>query len=273
MITQVCNLSCLGCTNYSDLKNTGYVHWEQGKEWLTDWLARVSIPDFGIMGGEPLINPECQKWIVGVRNLMPDSQIRFTTNGLLLHDQWDLIDLMYELGNISFKITVHHETAQLIDFINKMHNRYKWQAVNEYGIDRWLTNNNFRFHIKKPVQFIKTYRNDYNNMLPWNSNPAEAFKNCCQQTCPLLHQGKIYKCSTSGLLQDTLSKVAPGNLDKWESYIVPGLSKDCTDTELSNFINNFGKPHAQCGQCPEKNSDSTIDHYKFVQLKQTGKST
>jgi hypothetical protein len=104
-------------------------------------------------------------------------------------------------------------------------------------------------------------------MLPWNSDPTEAFKNCCQQTCPLLYQGKIYKCSTSGLLNDTLSKVAPHNLEQWRSYIVPGLSSDCTDLELINFINNFGKSHKQCGQCPEKNPESVIDHYKFVKFK------
>jgi len=267
MITQVCNLSCLGCTNYSDLKHTGYVTWEQGKQWLTDWLTRVIIPDFGIMGGEPLINPNCREWLVGVRDLMPDSQIRFTTNGLLLHNHWDLIDLMYELGNVSFKISVHHETAQLTELIDQIQKRYNWQPVTEYGIDRWITNNNFRFHIKRTDSFVKTYRNDYSNMLPWNSDPAEAFKNCCQQTCPLLYQGKIYKCSTSGLLSDTVSRMAPHNIEQWTPYLVAGLSTDCTNTELSEFINNFGKPHAQCGQCPATQADSTVDHIKFVKLK------
>ena len=31
MITQVCNLSCEGCTNYSDLEHKGYVKWKDGK--------------------------------------------------------------------------------------------------------------------------------------------------------------------------------------------------------------------------------------------------
>jgi organic radical activating enzyme len=267
MITQVCNLSCLGCTNYSDLKHSGYVSWEQGHNWLSGWLTRIDIPDFGIMGGEPLINPECQDWLKGVRKLMPQSQIRFTTNGLLLDRHLDLLDLMYELGNVSFKITVHNNDSKLEELIQYIHNRFNWHPVNEFGIDRWISDNNFRFHVKRPSVFIKTYRNNYATMLPWNSNPVEAFANCCQQTCPLLYQGKIYKCSTSGLLEDTIAKVAPNFKSYWDPYIVSGLNVDCSDAELSRFTDNFGHPHSQCGQCPAGNSGSNVEHYKFVKLK------
>jgi hypothetical protein len=104
-------------------------------------------------------------------------------------------------------------------------------------------------------------------MLPWNSNPADAFANCCQQTCPLLYQGKIYKCSTSGLLEDTVNKVAPGLKSQWDPYIVPGLDIECNDAELSSFIDNFGRPHSQCGQCPAGNNEATVEHYKFVKVK------
>ena len=58
MLTQACNLSCTGCTNYSDLRYSGYVKWADGKRDLEQWLDRIDIPDFGLMGGEPLMNPE-----------------------------------------------------------------------------------------------------------------------------------------------------------------------------------------------------------------------
>jgi sulfatase maturation enzyme AslB (radical SAM superfamily) len=244
------------------------VTWDQGKQWLQTWLQRINIPDFGIMGGEPLINPECSSWLTGVRQLMPSSQIRFTTNGLLLDKHWDLINLMHDLGNVSLKITVHINDTKLENTIQKIFDQFSWTPINEFGIDRWITNNNFRFHIKRPNIFTKTYQNNYNNMLPWRSDPAEAFKNCCQQTCPLLYQGKIYKCSTSGLLSDILPKVSPHNLIEWKPYIVAGIDSECADSELSEFINNFGKPHYQCGQCPTAKHDrAVIDHYKFANIK------
>ena len=63
MITQVCNLSCQGCTNYSDLQHQGYLSWHQGHDWFRAWQQRLELPDIGVMGGEPLINPEWREWL------------------------------------------------------------------------------------------------------------------------------------------------------------------------------------------------------------------
>jgi sulfatase maturation enzyme AslB (radical SAM superfamily) len=268
MITQVCNLSCLGCTNYSDLKHTGYVGWEQGSEWITRWLTRIDIADFGIMGGEPLINPECRDWLIGVRQLLPHSQIRFTTNALLLEQHWDLIDLMHDLGNVIFKITVHVSNDKIQHIINRIFDRYNWQPINEFGIDRWITGDRFRFHVKTPKTFIKTYRGTYHDMRPYNSNPVDAFANCCQQTCPLLHQGRIFKCSTSGLLHDTVARMAPSMLAHWQQYFDPGISPESDQIHIDNFLQNFGKFHQRCGQCPTTaDNTSRIDHLRFVKSK------
>ena len=268
MITQVCNLSCLGCTNYSDLDHKGYVTWQAGLDMITPWLDRVSVPDFGIMGGEPLINPECGDWLIGMRRLLPHSQIRFTTNGLLLHKHMHLVDLMHDLGNFSFKITVHESNPGLEDLIAEIFNKFDWNPVREYGIDRWKTSNEFRFAVKRPEHFVKTYRNDYANMLPWRSDPDLAFANCCQQTCPLLYQGRIYKCSTAGLLESTVTRMAPHLHHEWQEFFDPGLSPDCDQDALAAFIDNFGHPHQRCGQCPTADqAQSTLRHVDFVRRK------
>ena len=176
MITQVCNLSCVGCTNYSDLYHKGYITWDQGKQQLEKWLDIIDIPDFGIMGGEPLINPQVKKWLVGVRELMPASQIRFTTNGLLIPKHTDIINLMHDLGNIVFKITVHTpENKQLLNIIDNIFSNYKWVTVNEFGITRWKTSNNLRLQINYPTKFLKTFKGNYSNMMPFNSDPTESF--------------------------------------------------------------------------------------------------
>jgi organic radical activating enzyme len=250
MITQSCNISCLGCTNYSDLKHSGYVSWADGKQQIEAWLDRIEIPDFGIMGGEPLINPEVKDWVLGTRELLPNSQIRFTTNGLLLAKHYDIIDLMSFVGNCVFKITVHCNTEELENLIDQIKSSYNWETVIEHGITRFKTNNNFRFQINRPTRFIKTYKNAYNNMMPYNSDPTDAFNNCCQQTCPLLYNGRIYKCSTAGLLGETLKRFNNPNWDTWKHYVVDGITATCSDELLNQFIENFGNPHSICGQCP-----------------------
>jgi len=268
MATQACNISCTGCTNYSDLNHKGWLSWEQARAQITPWLQRVDIPDFGILGGEPLLNPEIRDWIRGIRELMPKAQIRFTTNGLLLDKNLDIVDLAAEVGNIVFKIGVHTDSLAIEQTIDYILNRFDWQPVTEFGINRLLTKNKFRFQINRPTTFWKSFRGDYTNMQPHNSNPAEAFSICCQKTCPLLYQGKIYKCSTSGLLLDVLEKFGHQDNTEWLPFISQGLQPDCTDQQLQEFLNNFGRPHKICGQCPtQKDLGSKIVHLQNVHTK------
>lgn len=266
MVTQNCNLSCHGCTNYSDLKHSGYVTWEQGQQWIRPWIERLDIPDFGIMGGEPLLNPEIESWLLGVRQLLPKSQIRFTTNGLLLNRWPNLFKLIMDIGNCVFKVSVHVQCDQLDQQLETLFANHTWQPVVEHGIERWITTNNVRLQINRPRFFIKTYRNRYHDMMPYHSVPSEAFSKCVQQTCPLLWQGKIYKCSTAGLLGSTLERLHWPNFDQWQPLIDTGLSPDCDEHRLVDFVNNFGKPHAQCAQCPSGDS-GILDHARNVAVK------
>lgn len=270
MATQVCNISCHGCTNYSDLTHQGYLTWEQAREQIEPWTNRVEILDFGIIGGEPLINPEIRTWIKGVRELLPNAHLRFTTNGILLDKHFDIVQLLADIGNCVLKISAH--TTDIESTINRVFEAYNWQPIYVYGIHHYKTTNDFRFQVRRPETFIKTYQNNYENMQPHNSDPASAFEICCQQTCPLLYQGQIYKCSTSGLLQSTLAKFNWPNRNAWEPYLLPGLSPDCSESELLEFLDNFGKPAEICRQCPtQSDTMSKIDHVKFVQTKKNTK--
>ena len=267
MATQVCNLSCTGCTNYSDIKHTGYVTWEDMRQQLITWLALVDIPDFGIMGGEPLINPEISQWLTGTRELMPNSQIRFTTNGLLLDKYFSIVDQAYELGNIVFKITVHQNNLALEQIIKRIFKRYRWQPVTEFGINRWTAGDQVRLQISRPPQFLKTYQGKYSDMRPWNNTPVESFDACIQQTCPLLYNGRIYKCSTQGLLRDQLKKFNNPNFELWEPYLNAGIAPNETD-KILEFIDNFGKPDTICQMCPtKKDQSSIINHLENVYKK------
>lgn len=268
MATQACNLSCLGCTNYSDLTQKGFLTWPDAKNQIEPWLERVNINDFGIIGGEPLLNPTIKDWIYGVRELMPTAQIRFTTNGLLLHKHLDIVDDLMSIGNCVFKISIHTESKRTESIVDYLFKKYEWSNVNEFGIDRFKTGNNVRFQINKPTVFLKSFKNNYENMLPYSSNPTDAFDICCQKTCPLLYNGKIYKCSTSALLKDTLSRVNNPNSEQWEPFLVEGLDPDCSQQSLQNFVNNFGRANKICSMCPTTNDkNSQIVHFENVSNK------
>jgi hypothetical protein len=263
MLTYGCNLSCQGCTNYSDYNVGGWVSWSEGQEWLSSWLERVDIPDFGIMGGEPLLNPQCEQWIYGVRKLMPNSQIRFTTNGVLLDDNRHIVNALMDIGNCVIKISVHqpHEFYTQKNFA-WLFKEFDWLPVEEHGIKRWRTNNNVRLQINFPQTFGKTFQGNYYNMMPHNNDPMLAFDECVQQQCPLLYRGQLYKCSSIALLPRVLDDWSRLHETAWAPFLnYQGINVGCTDTELDAFINHFGKAESICSMCPTKHDqDSMLSH-------------
>ena len=104
---------------------------------------------------------------------MPDTQLRFTTNGLLLHKYFDILDVVQDVGNIVFKITVHQPTAELERIIKQIFGQFNWSPVTEYGIDRWVTDNNVRLQINRPTTFIKTFISRNNSICRTISHPLE----------------------------------------------------------------------------------------------------
>jgi hypothetical protein len=268
MLIYPCNLKCDGCSTFSDLTVQGYVTSEQGLEWLKYWTDRFDIQAWGAMGGEPLMNPDIYKWVAGVRQMLPHAQIRFVTNGLLLEKHWALVELLSKIGNCILKITVHVDDLKITNVIDKIKSTWNWSPVYEYGIHRWTMPNNFKFQINYPKQFTRTFQHNYQNMMPYNNVPTEAFDNCHQQTCAMLLKDQLYKCSNTALIPGILEKFNRPNWNMWQPYINQGLSLDATNAELHKFANNFGKPHSVCRQCPTKqNLDAVIDHSDTVTFK------
>lgn len=269
MPTQICNLSCDGCTNYSDIVQKGYLSWADGKSQIEPWLEKLIIPDFGIIGGEPLLVPDIYDWIYGVRDLLPHSQIRFTTNGSYLSKHPDIMKVFFDIGNCVFKISMHADNPDTEDFIKKNLEDYSWTMVSEFGINRYLSDNNVRFQINRPQKFVKTYIGiGYHDMRPHDSDPEKAFEICIQKTCPLLYQGRIYKCSTSGLLEDLLNRVKTPYRTQWDSYIPQGIGIDSLDEDIVKFVENFGKPESICRMCPTiDDHHSQIIHYNNIGIK------
>ena len=264
ILTQVCNLSCAGCSTYSDYRHQGYADWSTTQQWLQQWLEKISIEDIGFMGGEPLINPQVLVWLAGVRKLLPDSRIRFPTNGLLLEKHWDVVEWLYNDGNAVLKITNHTDGA-VLKTIDRLRDTYFWEPISEYGIDRWITDTGLRLQINTPTKFTQTFQGTYTNMRPWSSDPEQAYANCHQPTCPMLWKGRIYKCSTSALTQSAWQTHGNTNHAVWKKYfdneINGSIGLDSQPSAIDQFVENFGHAHAICEQCPSAmHYDSAIDH-------------
>ena len=268
MIINACQLACKSCATFSDIKHSGYVTWEQGKKQLLPWLERLDLECIGIMGGEPFMNPDLKNWLHGLRELLPDTQIRLPTNGLLLHKHMDVVNFMNDIGNCILKISYHVDNTTLRRTIKQIINAYNFRPVTEYGINRWSTANNFKFQINNPIKFLQSYKGDYSTMSPHDSDPKEAFDACVCQRCAFLHDNKLFKCSIAGLTPELHKRFNRPNNQQWQPYLNTGADINCSDTVLDQFVKNFGKPHAMCRQCPTmKDSKSIIDHKTTVAFK------
>lgn len=270
MITYACNLSCSGCTNYSDYNMKGHVKWKDGKHWLESWLEILDVPDFGLIGGEPLLHPELNEWIHGCRELMPKSQIRLTTNAVTFLQNTRVLDWCMDIGNCVFKFSIHNDTEAVSKSIDYVFSKYKWEPIVEHGISRWAGPNNVKFQINAPINFVKSYQGTYGNIQPHNSDPRRAFDICVQKTCPLLYNGKIYKCSSIALLNRVLEDWGQPINNDWAPYITDyhPLTLDSNINDINQFLENFGRPHKVCQMCPTiEDTPSIIDHRSTVVTK------
>jgi hypothetical protein len=200
-----------------------------------------------------------------VRELLPNSRIRFPTNGLLLERNWHVVKWLYQDGNAVLKITNHTDGA-VLNVIDRLRSAYNWEPIHEYGIDRWVTDTGLRLQINRPEQFTQTFQGTYTTMQPWRSDPDRAYANCHQQTCPMLWKERIYKCSTSALTREAwLAHGSPNPLD-WQHYFDirangASIGLDSSEVDINNFVKNFGRSHAICQQCPTAaDRDCVIKH-------------
>ncbi len=84
-----CNLNCRSCSHFAPLAEEEYLPVEQAEQDFSR-LAELSggrITCIHIMGGEPLLHPECCDFLALARKHFPLSVLRLVTNGILLPSQ------------------------------------------------------------------------------------------------------------------------------------------------------------------------------------------
>lgn len=84
-LTDHCNLNCKGCAHYSPMASDHYADLYQLEKDLQR-LAQLfrNIRLIRLMGGEPLLHPDVDRFIRTTRSAFPKSRIGIVTNGILL---------------------------------------------------------------------------------------------------------------------------------------------------------------------------------------------
>ena len=173
-VTDFCNLNCKGCVHFSPLFD----------KILPDFETRISDIYFlnkmfnhifiiSLLGGEPLLNPEIEKYIIQTRQCFPKSEIQIITNGLLLLQLSDRMMNIFLENRVTIIISEYIPTHKIIDQIEQRLQKFEL----EYSI-RYLDK---KKKFNRPLTI---------------SNCSKHNKRCISNGCTAICDGKIARCPT-----------------------------------------------------------------------------
>jgi MoaA/NifB/PqqE/SkfB family radical SAM enzyme len=170
-----CNLNCKGCDHFSPLANKK-LHdldiFEKDCRRISE-LTKGRIEMLGLLGGEPLLHPDINKFMDVARKYFKSCKILITTNGTLLLKQDEIFWRNCRKNKVS--ITVSGYPVQLDVSAIK-------QKASEYNVKMYTPG------IAKTM-----YKFPFD--IEGKQNAEESFKKCFHSnTCIFLEDGKLYTC-------------------------------------------------------------------------------
>ena len=90
-IVEHCNLNCKGCSHFAPLAQEEFLNIDDYTKDIKRLyeLTHGNIKQFNLLGGEPLLHPQCLEFLRITRKIFPQSIIRLVSNGILLPEQND----------------------------------------------------------------------------------------------------------------------------------------------------------------------------------------
>jgi hypothetical protein len=174
-----CNLNCKGCSHFSSLsekKFIDFISFQRDLQRLGELFDDIST--IRLMGGEPLLHPDVNKFLDCARSIFPNSRICLVTNGMLLGRQPESFWEAIRRNDILIQVTRYP--------INLDVEAIKIEAE--------------KFQSTLVISELITSFNKFINA-SGDSDPAISFNECqALYRCPNLRDGKIYVCSFASLV-------------------------------------------------------------------------
>ena len=272
-ITNVCNYSCTHCQSLNNFAFKGHQSWKDHENEYRSLSAQLDIDQIQIIGGEPTLNPDFEKWVEEISKLWPNSKLQISTNGSRLDK------LTKEIYQILLKhkgtlwITCHD--MQLYDgfldfsktFLNKIvsdnvsnddwkreYERSKTDpTVKLKTVSRTIIDENgVEVILDWSQSFVSSVIDLLDNQsltMKYNSDPVQAHDICYFKNCHQINKGKVYKCPLVSVLPDFLNQfdVNMSADDKSLAYSYEPLT---ADKDISKFVDAIDDVIPQCKFCP-----------------------
>lgn len=226
-VAEHCNLNCKNCSMFCGLVETCdfpcYQEFEEGIKQLKNFFPHIK--KFRIIGGEPLLNPELDKYICLIRNVYPYTDIRLISNGILVTKMSDQLIQTIIDNDVTFIMTQYISLKHSIDEIN-----------------RFLSKTGIRYIVTEAVlEFQKIY-----NALG-DSDIDENFYRChWKGSCATMYGTKIATCYVPFVIHYFSDKF---NLAIEETGKIDLMEEGLTAQEI---IKRMHTPFDMCRYCAPK---------------------
>ena len=227
-IADHCNLNCQMCTHYSPISKKSFYDLEQYKKdvsRLADLFDR-KLRTFDLMGGEPLLNKDLDKYIIHTRKEFPNSEIFVHSNGILLLKSeknesgnfWQICkDYNVKLYYTKYPINVDYDAIE--------------QKAKEYGVPII----GFVEASDKNIEVTKVSSREPLNI--HGNMPLEEFIICYRlNLCTNLRDGKIYPCPTVAYISKINERFNLNFKTSDQDYI--DIYKAKSPEEICEFVSN-----------------------------------
>lgn len=251
MITNYCNLKCLGCMQSCDRnKNPYYITLEELQQYLsvikTNTLTVNGTPvsTIHLTGGDPLTHPQFLDICELIKQVLPDFQIDVSTNGLFLQQFSDEDLLHLNSLKVTFQLSLYPNTALL--------NMYETIKARFNRLNIYFTFGGMGHFYFSKQEITTPYANEHRDYSEQCSNMLS------NQNHAILYKGNIYSC-----WKDV-------NLLQRESHPNHGALDIFSINSQQELIEN--KKHYFCDVCKRHNGSGGEEymfwkhHYKNPEL-------
>ena len=175
-----CNLNCKGCSHFSPIAEKRFADLNDYNRDLKQ-LQRLfsTVRDIMLMGGEPLLNPQMELFLLATRSCFPKANIRIVTNGILLPQMSKTFWNVCRSCSVDIGITIYPPLKEKESALV--------QLVKSNGV-------------KVITRSVTSFHAFYNRK--GDTDQKAAFKRCRDRWyTPILREGKIYICPKPATLR------------------------------------------------------------------------
>ncbi|SFL03622.1 ABC-2 type transport system ATP-binding protein [Lachnospiraceae bacterium KH1T2] len=246
-IVEHCNLNCCGCNHFSPLAKEKYLNLD---DYIKDierlsYLFQGEMEYIELLGGEPLLHPNIECFMIETRKKFPIGQIVLVTNGVLLSKMknhfWDVLrknDII--LSPTRYPIPVDY------DYIRKL--------AEERGVKYE------EFDMKTDLAGNKILENFHIDVCG-NNDKEEMFRKCNRgNECVFLCNGKIFSCVTGANIKHLKEYFNIDSINNLEEDGIDIYKVKSGEEILLHIL----KPMNACAYC---NIHEKKDYIKFRQSK------